>query len=75
MMNFGTRLKNGPPNSPSSNPKSLNARLLADGTPSESVLEEGGEVKVAIKMGDEGWEIKSEIREGESHRMNEESYG
>ena len=48
---------------------------LADGTPGESVLEEGGEVKVAIKMGDEGWEIKLEIREGESHRMNEESYG
>jgi hypothetical protein len=48
---------------------------LAGGPPGESVLEEGGEVKVAIEMGDEGWEIKSEIREGESDRMNEESYG
>ena len=48
---------------------------LADGTPGESVLEEGREVEVAIKMGDESWEIESEIREGESHRMNEESYG
>ena len=48
---------------------------MANGTPGESVLEEGGEVKVAIEMGYEGWEIKSEIREGESHRMNKESYG
>jgi hypothetical protein len=48
---------------------------LADGTSGKSVLEEGREVKMAIKMGDESWEIKSEVREGESHRMNEESYG
>ena len=48
---------------------------MTDGTPGESVLEEGREVEVAIKMGDESWKIKSEIREGESHCMNEESYG
>ena len=48
---------------------------MAGGTSGESVLEEGREVEVAIKMRDESWEIKSEIKERESHRMDEESNG
>ena len=48
---------------------------MADGPSGESVLEEGREVEMAIKMRDEGWEIESEVKERESHRMDEESNG
>ena len=48
---------------------------MAEGPSGEGVLEEGREVEMAIEMRDESWEIESEIKERESHRMDEESNG